>query len=526
MTITSVGQLLGRMLAILLLVSTPAHAETAVQAWVQRYSGPANGWNQANAVAVDGSNNVIVTGSSIGSGDSAGYLTIKYSSAGVSLWTNRYHGPSNTGDSATALAVDGSNDVIVTGSSVGIASGLDYATIKYSGAGEPLWTNRYNGPANHDDYAYAIAVDGSGNVIVTGRSASGTYSDYGTIMYSRDGLPLWTNRYRGAGSGNNLARAVAVDSSNNVVVTGGSYGSGSGYDYATLKYSSAGEPLWTNRYTEFVGAGDSAFAVAVDNSGNVIVTGYSIGGGLSEDYATIKYSSAGVPLWTNRYDGPGNGDDLANAVAVDGSGNVIVTGYSLGSGSSYDYATIKYSSDGMPLWTNRYNGPANREDYAYGVAVDGRGNVIVTGASSTGPYTYDYATIKYSSAGVPLWTNRYNGPVNSDDIATGVALDSSNNVIVTGYSDSKGGGNNYDFATIKYICVPEPVLTGLQVTNGAFQLRVDDELQPGTLVIEASTNLAGWAPVFTNTTPTNVVFYTEPDASNNAARFYRAYQFP
>jgi len=81
------------------------------------------------------------------------------------------------------------------------------------------------------------------------------------------------------------------------------------------------------------------------------------------------------------------------------------------------------------------------------------------------------------------------------------------------------------------ICQPQdkiilPVVTGLQLTNGTFQMRVDDVLQPGTLVIEASTNLAGWAPVFTNTTPTNVLFYTDPEASNSPTRFYRAFQFP
>jgi hypothetical protein len=72
------------------------------------------------------------------------------------------------------------------------------------------------------------------------------------------------------------------------------------------------------------------------------------------------------------------------------------------------------------------------------------------------------------------------------------------------------------------------VLTGFQLTNGTFQMRVDDVLQPGTLVIEACTNLSttNWAGVFTNTTPTNVLFYTDPDAGNAPARFYRAFQFP
>jgi hypothetical protein len=206
---------------------------------------------------------------------------------------------------------------------------------------------------------------------------------------------------------------------------------------------------------------------------------------------------------------------------------VIVTGYS-SNGTNSHYTTIKYSSAGVPLCTNRYNGAGDGDAEARAVAVDGSNNVIVTGRSeaSASSYIYDYATIKYSSAGVPLWTNLYNGPGNGDDQACALALDHSGNVIVTGYSTGSGG--DYDFATVKYICVPSPVLTGLQLTNGTFQMRVDEVLQPGTLVIEAATNLSttNWSPVFTNTTPTNVLFYTDPDASNTPARFYRAFQFP
>ena len=123
---------------------------------------------------------------------------------------------------------------------------------------------------------------------------------------------------------------------------------------------------------------------------------------------------------------------------------------------------------------------------------------------------------------VEAWVQLYNGPGNGDDEACALAVDHNGNVLVTGYST----GGDYDFATIKYICVPSPVMTGLQRTNGTFRMRVDNVLQPGTLVIEACTNLAGWAPVFTNTTPTNVLFYTDPDASNYPGRFYRAFQFP
>jgi hypothetical protein len=101
-------------LAIFLLLPALTRAETAIQAWVQRYNAPGN-YNIARAEAVDGSNNVIVTGYSTGSGGNWDYATIKYSSAGVPLWTNRYNGPGNGTNEASAVAVDHSGNVIVAG---------------------------------------------------------------------------------------------------------------------------------------------------------------------------------------------------------------------------------------------------------------------------------------------------------------------------------------------------------------------------------------------------------------------------
>ncbi len=512
------------LVTILLLPALP-RSEAAVQAWVQRYNGPANLNDKGTAVALDASNNVVVAGYAQTTARLDDYATIKYSSAGLPLWTNLYNGTvSGAGvDYGNAVAVDSNNDVLVTGNSFGNGTGPDYATIKYSSTGTPLWIKRYNRLPSSQDLGVALAVDVSNNVAVTGYSVEAAgYSDYITIMYSSDGLPLWTNSYNGPANYHDYATAAAVDGSNNVIVTGYSASGANNYDYATIKYSTAGAPLWTNRYNGPANSHDYTTALAVDGSNNVIVTGYSIAAGSGYDYATIKYSSTGEPLWTNRYSGTGY--DYAYAMAVDHNNNVIVTGDSIGSGSSYDYATIKYSSTGEPLWTNRYNGPGNSGDYARAARVDGNDNVIVAGYSTGSGSSYDYATINYSGAGVPLWTNRYDGPTSGGDWPTALAVDGNNDVIVTGYSTDNG--SYFSFATVKYASVPPPVLTGLQPTNGSFQMRVDGVLQPGTLVIEASTNLASWQGVFTNTAPTNSVLYTDPDIGGVPARFYRAFQFP
>src|SRR5205814_2070448 len=116
-------------------------------------------------------------------------------------------------------------------------------------------------------------------------------------------------------------------------------------DYTTIKYDSAGQQ---QRVAQYNGTGVPAFdyaeAIAIDSSGNVYVTGESGGSGTGGDYATVKYNSSGQQQWAARYDGPVHQFDGASAIAVDGSGNVYVTGTSEGSGTSDDYATVKYNS--------------------------------------------------------------------------------------------------------------------------------------------------------------------------------------
>src|SRR5262249_411726 len=138
-------------------------------------------------------------------------------------------------------------------------------------------------------------------------------------------------------------------------------------------------------------------------------------------------SPAGVQQdWVALYNG-GYGLDIAYAVAVDGSGNVYVTGSSVGPGSCNldcnDYATIKYDASGQQQWVARYNGPANDDDHASAIAVDASGNVYVTGSSigTTWP-DFDYATVKYDSSGQQQWVARYSGPGNDLDFGNAIAV--------------------------------------------------------------------------------------------------------
>lgn len=512
--------------ALLVALVVHAHAQTPSASWTNHYNGPGNFEDIATAVAVDSSGNVFVTGRSYGSGGGSDFATIKYSDAGVPLWTNRYNGPGGRDDQARALAVASSGNVFVTGySAVSVVYpyDYDYTTVAYSGTGLPLWTNHYNGPGNTNDLAVAAAVDSSGNVIVTGSSTgSGGDFDYATIKYSGAGVPLWTNRYNGPGNGSDEAVALGVDSGGNVLVTGYSW-NGSNFDYATIKYSGAGVPLWTNHYKGPGNGSDIGDALVVDSSDNVFVTGSSVGSGGFSDYATIKYSGAGVPLWTNRYSGPGNNEDFASALVVDSSGNVFVTGRSAVSGFVFDYATIKYSGAGVPLWTNRYDGGAG-SDFPTALAVDSSGNVFVTGASFGSSGFLDHATIKYSGAGVPLWINRHNGPVNGHDAATALAVDSGDNVIVTGYST--GSASGYDYATIKYAAFPPPsgpiLLTGAVLAGGAFRFQFNAEAGLTYAVefrdVAVSTN---WMTLTNLAAPPAATNLTVTNATTTNTRIYR-----
>jgi len=418
--------------------------------WAARYSGPALAGDQGQALALDNWGNIYIAGVSNGGGSDYDYVTIKYNADngkydtnGKAQWLAWYDGPANSTDRTGAIALDGAQNIYLSGTSAGLVTQEDIATIKYNPQGQELWTARYNAEGISDDELQALVIDQQGQAHVAGYVRNGINYDYATIKYDSQGRQQWVRLY-GREQSNEQAQALAVDPAGNICVTGNR-----GSHCLTVKYDPAGNELWAAEYDGASSSSDYACDLAIDTKSNILVAGYSYqSGGGGNDYTVIKYDPNGYELWAAGYDGPGHSSDRAYNVKTDHQDNVFVTGYSYGSGTGYDYAIVKYDPNGCKLWSARYNGAGNSSDYAQALTVDRQGNAYVTGYVYNIGTGRDYATIKYDPNGCELWVACYDGPAHGSDYAQALAVDQKGHVYVTGYS--YGSGTGYDFATIKY----------------------------------------------------------------------------
>jgi len=416
--------------------------------WVARYKGPGNpGYNFPTAIDVDNQGNIYVAGySRIGDHTSTNIeiATIKYNSDGLEQWIRRYGGLGSSRDEARAIAIDILGNVYVTGVSVDLLY-WNITTIKYSPEGNELWVRKYNRTGSQNDVPTAIAVDGTGNVYVTGSCVSpGMNYDFVTLKYNSNGIQQWVQFYNGTGNGHDYSNAIAIDNQDNIYVTGRSAGVGNHIDYATIKYNSSGTELWVRRYSSGLGSGVAlgANAIKVDKNDNVYITGGLRNNENNSDYVTLKYDTNGILKWFQIYN-EGNSNDIGKFIAVDEYSNVYVAG-----NSGVSFATIKYDSTGAFQWVQTYstNGTNNSLNK---MVIDNLGNIYLTG----GEYNLSnseskFITIKYDFDGVQKWLQTYQHPsIFQDGSSMAMAIDEQQNIYITGYSIDNP---DVDYATIKY----------------------------------------------------------------------------
>jgi len=379
-------------------------------------------YNIGKDVAVDSNDNIIVVGSvNETTLEGFNYCIIKYTKNGDQVWYKTYN--RKFYDTPWRVVVDSANNIFVTGMSLKIdpSSGFssDYWTIKCASNGNKLEEKVFD--VSNADLAFGIALDNSNNVIVTGSSNHDNHLAYCTLKYDSNLNELWGPIYYGSGNENNSGSGVAVDSNNNIIITGGSEKNGD-KNYLTVKYNSNGNKLNDAAYN--AGGTDDAMGVAVDSKNDIIVTGTSTTNS-GEYFCTIKYNSNLGTLWVKKEDGFMGG---AKDIAVDSNDNIIVTGYSKTGGDNY--YTIKYSPSGEVLWAGGGgSGPAEppTADFSYTPANPTRADFVHFYDKSTGSITswqWDFGdgsisndenpSHKYSSKGTFTVTLTVSGPAGED----------------------------------------------------------------------------------------------------------------
>jgi hypothetical protein len=348
--------------------------------------------------------------------------------------------------------------------------------IASSSSGQYIWAEKAVAfSSSYSAIAYGVAVDASGNAITTGQFTGSVDFGCGTLTssgandifiakYSPMGSCLWSKH--SVGSSALVVSSVATDGSSNVLVTGQYYGSrdfgggtlssaGQG-DIYIAKYSPTGAYLWAKTLGGI--SNDRPYSIGTDNNNNIIVTGYFVGtvdfgggpltsAGLS-DVFIAKYSPTGAFLWAMRIGG--SNSDVGLSLATNSSGDITITGTFKGTvdfgggpqsnAGRNDIFVAKYSSNGAYLWSRSFG--STTDDYGYGVAVDGYGNVLLTGTFTDtidfggGPMSPfgggDIFLAKYSPTGQYIWAEHFGSSISNASMGYSVSVDGSNNIVLTG----------------------------------------------------------------------------------------------
>ena len=474
---------------------------SGVLVWSRRYIGDANDEDRAVAVKIDGNGDVILAGYLTNSSANKDIYVGKYlKDTGVPAWERIYNGGYD--DEPNALTLDESGNIYITGNTWTIEHHTQVITLKLSPSdGTILWQKIYSIPEDVTTVGTDIVAETEGDIYVTGYLVRGTNYNILTIKYHKlSGNQIWAVEFDGTAQKNDRALNVFVGNDGKISLSGWSETATNEPHFILLKYEPGSINPPTNLTFNLISntqvqlnwsdnsnnedsfkierkAGDlGSWEEIATVSANITtytdstvtanskyyyrVRAYSNTEGFSHYSNEVKVITTVIsfeqPSWVYTFNGTGNNDDYANAIAIGADGNPVVTGFSYSSNSGFDYVTMKLDrSNGSLIWSQTYDDPENDTDIATCVDVDNNNNVIVSGFASlfnpnVGYNTNDIMTIKYSSTGAYLWGDAFSGPGNNDDrsVAISVTKDSSGNPYVLGYGKNASG--NDDIYLIKY----------------------------------------------------------------------------
>jgi Beta-propeller repeat len=431
------------MLAVAVEAQAYAHGELIFAKRIGSSTSPAT--SVALATAPNGA--TVIAGWKEDSSVPAGIVTFvaRYTAAGRRAWLKVYD---TLGSGAEGVACDRSGNVYVAATFYG--ANQDIGLLKYDAAGRLKWKRSYDGAAAGDDWAEAIAVDRSGNVLVAGRSyAANGRVGVVVLKYRPNGDPAWPQAARydsDAGdpdAGGVFCKALAVDAGGNAYVAGWLEYNVSGTwtnSAITLKFGAAdGVKKWDQVYVARDNPGSYADNMTLRGSALVITGSTEKSMDFERDALIVKYSLGGVEKGWMEWGVDGSGE-FFSAAALDEKGNAYVTGDQwLVRGTSSDKAiTMKLNATlSTVVWQRPYQ-PAGRYASGWYITRDGLGNIYVAGGRSSLSGDRDIVTMKYSPSGVRRWLKGWSGGGPHDDEPYGLALGTDGGVYVTGSANASG----------------------------------------------------------------------------------------
>jgi len=263
------------------------------ECWRYVYDGPAGSYDEATSIIVDRNENIYVGGYSTGFGTAEDFTVLKLDSAGHLVWKYRYDGPANDWDEPNAMALDTFGNIYIAGWSWGV--GWDFCVVKIDSSGQEEWVYRYNGLANVEDLLYDLVVDDSGNVYLSGVSTNDTLQLFTLIKVDSGGNERWCFIDAGPpGYKGGIAHRIGVDG------LGGIYGAGflrNMWDIAQIavvKLNSSGELAWWYIYPHNPPSPwlDVTHDMVVDVYGNVYLAGRICVSSWNDDIVVMKFASS------------------------------------------------------------------------------------------------------------------------------------------------------------------------------------------------------------------------------------------